>query len=124
MKAICDKFYGTEEIHGYGFGQDEDQGQLGAWYVMAAMGLFDVKGLTSETPSLQIASPLFDKISIKLNPKYYKGDKFNIVVNRSTPDAIYISNKTLNNKKLDGYSIDYKDVVAGGTLVLDLKSDR
>lgn len=124
VKAICDKFYGTEEIHGYGFGQDEDQGQLGAWYVMAAMGLFDVKGLTSETPSLQIASPLFDKISIKLNPKYYKGDKFNIVVNRSTPDAIYISNKTLNNKKLDGYSIDYKDVVAGGTLVLDLKSDR
>ena len=27
-------------------GRDEDQGQLGAWYVMSSIGLFDVKGLT------------------------------------------------------------------------------
>lgn len=120
VKAICDKFYGIDDVHGYGFGQDEDQGQLGAWYVMAAMGLFDVKGLTGEMPSFQLASPLFDKISIKLNKSYYAGDKFNIVVKRSTPDAIYITGKTLNNKKLNGYSVDYKDVVSGGTLILNL----
>ena len=47
MRTICNEFYGTEGIHGYGYGQDEDQGQLGAWYVMAAMVLFDVKGLTA-----------------------------------------------------------------------------
>lgn len=29
-RAICDEFYGTEGVHGYGYGQDEDQGQLGA----------------------------------------------------------------------------------------------
>lgn len=30
--------------YGYSYGQDEDPGQLGAWHVMSAMKLFDVKG--------------------------------------------------------------------------------
>ena len=55
-------------IRDSGYGQDEDQGQLGAWYVMASMGLFDVKGLTAPDPSFQLCSPLFDKITISLNP--------------------------------------------------------
>ena len=38
VRAILDEFYGLEGIHGYGYGQDEDQGQLGAWYVMSALG--------------------------------------------------------------------------------------
>ena len=46
IQEICNKFYGTEGVHGYGYGQDEDQGQLGAWYVLGAIGLFDVAGLT------------------------------------------------------------------------------
>ena len=64
VRKISYKFYGTEEIHGYGYGQDEDQGQLGAWYVMSSLGLFDVKGLVETEPSFQFTSPLFDKIEI------------------------------------------------------------
>ena len=30
-RLICDEFYGTDGEHGYGYGQDEDQGQLGSW---------------------------------------------------------------------------------------------
>ena len=59
VRAILDEFYGLEGIHGYGYGQDEDQGQLGAWYVMSALGLFDVKGLTEIDPKFQIGAPLF-----------------------------------------------------------------
>ncbi len=57
VRAILDEFYGLEGIHGYGYGQDEDQGQLGAWYVMSALGLFDVKGLTEIDPKFQIGAP-------------------------------------------------------------------
>lgn len=46
VRAILNEFYGTDGIHGYGYGQDEDQGQLGAWYVISSLGLFDMKGLT------------------------------------------------------------------------------
>ncbi|MET0242715.1 MAG: GH92 family glycosyl hydrolase, partial [Flavitalea sp.] len=69
VREICNEFYGTEGIHGYGYGQDEDQGQLGAWYVISSIGLFDVKGLTDINPSFGIGSPLFDKVTIKLNQK-------------------------------------------------------
>lgn len=48
VRAILNEFYGTDGIHGYGYGQDEDQGQLGAWYVISSLGLFDMKGLTDQ----------------------------------------------------------------------------
>lgn len=70
VRAILDEFYGLEGIHGYGYGQDEDQGQLGAWYVMSALGLFDVKGLTEIDPKFQIGAPLFDKVTVRLNKDY------------------------------------------------------
>jgi putative alpha-1,2-mannosidase len=53
-----EEFYGTESIHGYGYGQDEDQGQLGSWYVMASLGLFDVKGFTDLKPIVELGSPV------------------------------------------------------------------
>ena len=73
MRAILDEFYGTDGVHGYGYGQDEDQGQLGAWYVIASMGLFDMKGLTDCEPAFALGSPLFDKITVRLSDRYYKG---------------------------------------------------
>mgnify|MGYP000158169886 FL=1 len=81
-RLICDEFYGTNGEHGYGYGQDEDQGQLGAWYVMAAMGLFDVQGGSCERPTFQIGSPLFDKIEIKLSPMNATGKTFVIETTR------------------------------------------
>lgn len=123
VRAICDEFYGTEGIHGYGYGQDEDQGQLGAWYVMAAMGLFDIKGLTEIDPSLQIGSPLFDKITIKLNKDYYKGDSFVITTKNNSKDNIYIESINLNGADYNSVHLDYAKVVDGGEMVITL-SDK
>lgn len=123
VRAICDEFYGTEGIHGYGFGQDEDQGQLGAWYVMAAMGLFDVKGLTGIDPKLQIGSPLFDKITIKLNKDYYKGDTFVIETRNNSKENIYIESINLNGADYNSVQLDYAKVVDGGKMVITL-SDK
>ena len=68
MRTICNEFYGTEEIHGYGYGQDEDQGQLGAWYVMASMGPLRREGAHRPRPDVPDRQPLFDKVTIRLNP--------------------------------------------------------
>ena len=120
VRAICDKFYGTEEIHGYGYGQDEDQGQLGGWYVLAGIGLFDVKGLTDAKPSMQIGSPLFDEITIKLNQDYYKGKQFTIKTINNSKENIYVQKVTLNNKIKNDLSIPFSDIVKGGTLILNM----
>ena len=120
VRAICDKFYGIEEIHGYGYGQDEDQGQLGGWYVLAGIGLFDVKGLTDAKPSMQLGSPLFDDITIKLNPKYYTGKQFTIKTVNNSKTNIYIQDAMLNNKTQTTPFIDFSDIVEGGTLTLNM----
>ena len=120
VRAICDKFYGTEEIHGYGYGQDEDQGQLGGWYVLAGIGLFDVKGLTDAKPSMQIGSPLFDEITIRLNPQYYQGKQFTIKTINNSKENIYVQKVTMNNKTKNDLSIPFSDIVKGGTLILNM----
>jgi len=123
VRAICDQFYGTEDIHGYGYGQDEDQGQLGAWYVLAGMGLFDVKGLTEATPRMQIGSPLFDSITIHLNPMFYKGKQFTIQTINNSKENIYVQQISLNNNILSNPFINFSDIVNGGRLVLKMSNE-
>src|SRR5690606_13702273 len=94
VRRICNNFYGTEEVHGYGYGQDEDQGQLGAWYVMSSMGLFDVKGLTGLRPSFQFGSPMFERIQIENG----YGNTINITTENNKPGNYYIQSVTLNGK--------------------------
>ena len=115
VHAICDEFYGTEGIHGYGYGQDEDQGQLGAWYVMSSIGLFDVKGLTDVAPSFQISSPLFDKVKIK-QPKKLGRKNFVIDVANNTKTNVYLQNVQLNGQDLKTLSIDLNKLTKGGVL--------
>ncbi|GAA0558930.1 hypothetical protein GCM10009415_46130 [Chitinophaga japonensis] len=116
VRAICNEFYGTEGIHGYGYGQDEDQGQLGAWYVLGAIGLFDVQGGAAARPSMQIASSLFDRVTIRLNKKYYKGNQLEIVTHNNSAANIYLHHPTFNGKPLRDNSILFEQLTKGGTL--------
>lgn len=119
-RLICDEFYGTTGEHGYGYGQDEDQGQLGAWYVMAAMGLFDVQGGANSRPTFQLGSPLFDKIEIKLNPLNASGNKFVIETEENTSDTYYIQSATLNGETIDRCWIYRDELFKGGLLELKM----
>lgn len=120
VRAIANEFYGVDGIHGYGYGQDEDQGQLGAWYVLAGMGLFDVKGLTGTEPSFQLGTPLFDKITIEL-PKEIRKQPFVISVRNQQPDNIYIKEVKLNGKKQAKQQLLFKDLAKGGRLDISIE---
>jgi len=121
-RTICNEFYGTEPLHGYGFGQDEDQGQLGSWYVMAAMGLFDVQGHAAANPTFQFGSPLFDKIEIKLDPTYYNGEKLIISAENNSATNLYIQSVTFNGKPIEASFIDRKALMEGGELHFKMDS--
>ncbi|RZK78206.1 MAG: glycoside hydrolase family 92 protein [Pedobacter sp.] len=119
VRAICDEFYGTESIHGYGYGQDEDQGQLGSWYVMSAIGLFDVKGLTDLKPIIQLSSPVFSNIDIKLG----NGKSLNIIANRASKANQYIQSAKFNGKPLDNCWMYRDDLMKGGKLEFEMGSE-
>jgi len=128
VRAILDEFYGTDGIHGYGYGQDEDQGQLGAWYVMSALGLFAVDGLTSPAPSFSIGSPVFNRATIQLNPQYYPGREFVITATDSPQKSrgrkkeakcIYLQHdRIINGQESTAGSIRFADIVGGGSMQL------
>ncbi len=119
-RDICNKFYGITPTHGYGYGQDEDQGQLGAWYVLAAMGLFDVQGGTNKQPTMQIGSPLFDKVTINLNRAYYQGKKFSIIATGNSPSSFFVQDAALNGASLRKCFLSLKDIQKGGQLELKM----
>ena len=122
-RLICDEFYGTDGEHGYGYGQDEDQGQLGSWYVLSAMGLFDVQGGACSEPTYQIGSPQFDEIKIRMGTMNAGGRTFTIKTEGNAPDAYYVQSATFNGKPLDQCWLYRSDVYKGGELVLKMGTE-
>lgn len=96
---------------------NEDVGQMSAWYVLAATGLHPVcPGDTRQ----EITSPVFDKVTLKLDPKYAKGQSFTIHAQNNSAANIYIQSAKLNGKAYNKCYLDYKDLSAGGTLELTM----
>ena len=120
---IMDKVYGDLSPE-YGYSGDEDQGLMGSLAVLLKIGIFSTNGGTSEKPYYEIVSPQFDKITIKLNPKYYTGKSFTIETNHGTGEneKIYIDSAELNGKPLDQPWVLHDTLVKGGTLKLNLKN--
>lgn len=115
-RAICDSFYGTEPIHGYGYGQDEDQGQLGSWYVMTALGLFDVKGLTDSRPIIELGSPVFSKATITLGNQ----KKLVIEAKNNSKENRYVQSAIFNGKPLNNCWLYRDELMKGGRLVFTM----
>ncbi|WP_186753989.1 GH92 family glycosyl hydrolase [Echinicola salinicaeni] len=120
VREICNGFYGTTPLHGYGVGQDEDQGQLGAWYVLASMGLFDVQGHTALEPTFQLASPLFESIIVELDPEYYAGDQLKIEVNGQGVKNQYIQSASWNGQGVENNWVKRSELMKGGILEFNL----
>jgi predicted alpha-1,2-mannosidase len=117
-REIMDKFYGTDPLDGW-LG-DEDQGQMGAWFVMSAMGLFQMDGGTSLKPFYEIGSPLFEKITIKLDTAYYPGSEFIIEAKGTSRENRYIQSARLNGEKLERPWFYHETLVNGGKLELKM----
>jgi len=120
VRAICDDFYGLEPLRGYGVGQDEDQGQLGAWYVLAALGLFDVQGHAAMNPTFQLGSPLFDRARILLDPTYYEGKELVIETKNNGKKNPYIQSVQWNGQPITNSWVLRNTLVKGGTLQVEL----
>jgi len=103
-----------------GYSGDEDEGQMGALGVLMAIGLFDVQGGAARMPTYQITAPLFERVTIKLNPDYFPGKEFVILAHHASPQNVYIQSARLNGRPLDQWWFPHSDLVRGGTLELDL----
>lgn len=122
VRRVREQAYGgiTPDV-GYG-GHDEDQGQMGALSALMSIGLFSLQGNASATPVYEITSPVFDDITIKLDPGYYKGKQFSIITHNNSKENMYIQKVQLNDRKLNNFWFTHEEFAKGGTLEIWLGS--
>ena len=97
---------------------NEDTGTMSAWAIFSMMGLYpDNPG----DPSYTLTTPVFDKVTLHLNPKFYPQGDITIETDRTSPSQLYIKSMTLGGKKLNGYRITHKQLIEGKTLRMSLK---
>jgi predicted alpha-1,2-mannosidase len=117
-EVIKETFSGLSPTTGYN--GDEDQGLMGSLNVLFKIGLFQMNGGTDENPQYQIGSPIFKKVSIQLNPNYYKGKEFVIEAANNSAENIYISKTKFNNKSVENFTLSHSDITGGGELILEM----
>lgn len=120
VRRVKDEVFGNATPSG-GYNGDEDQGQMGALGVLMAAGLFDVQGGAEAEPRYEITSPLFERVTFQLDPKFYPGKTFTVVARNAKPGNVYIQSTKLNGKPLTGrFWVTHKELAAGGVLEVEL----
>ena len=98
-----------------GLSGNEDVGQMSAWYVLSSIGLYQEEPAGGK---YIIGSPLFNEASINVGD----GKTFTVKAVNNSDENIYVQSVTLNGKRYDKSYIDYRDIIAGGTLELTMGS--
>lgn len=96
-----------------GLSGNEDCGQMSAWYVLSAMGIYPVR---PGSPVYAIGRPLQSKVSIQQE----NGKLFVISVKNNSGKNKYIQSITLNGRSYQKLFINHSDILAGGTLEIEM----
>ncbi|MEM7656730.1 MAG: GH92 family glycosyl hydrolase [Bacteroidota bacterium] len=119
LREVIDSVYsGVDPYSGYS--GDEDQGLMGALAVLMKTGLFSMRGGAAQEPIYELTCPIFDEVRIQLNPDFYPGKEVIIQVNHQAPNHPYIQSASWNGTDWNQSWLSHKDLVQGGTLILDL----
>lgn len=105
LDQIMQNFYTNEPD---GIIGNEDCGQMSAWYVLSALGLYQV---APGIPVYTLGRPMVDKALI-----HVKGGIFEILVKNNSAANKYVKEVKLNGQVLDTPFINHSDIVKGGKL--------
>jgi predicted alpha-1,2-mannosidase len=92
-----------------GIDGDDDCGQMSAWYIFTAFGLYPLNPASAE---YMIGSPLFTRMSLRLD----NGKTFTVIADNNNATNQYIQSATLDGKPLNEPIITYAQIMQGATL--------
>lgn len=96
---------------------NDDCGQISAWYVFSAMGLYPVNPANG---IYVIGSPLVERATIQLDPAFYGGGSFTVNAHHVSRQNLYVKSARLNGRPLNRPWITQQEIVQGGTLELEM----
>lgn len=97
----------------FGIPGDEDGGGMSAFVVLSSMGFYQV---TAGEPVYTIGSPVFSKVVIHQD----NGKDFTVIAHHCSVVNKYVQGVRLNGKPLKGLFFNHADILAGGTLELEM----
>ncbi len=94
---------------------NEDCGQMSAWYLLSALGMYAVDPVSG---NYVLTSPLFEKATVAV------GDGKELVIEAKKPsaDAVYVQSVSLNGKPLDRLWVSFEEIGHGGHLAFELSA--
>lgn len=115
VRKLIDKYY-TDKPDG--IPGNDDTGTMSAWVVFSMLGFYpDCPG----DPSYTLTSPVFDRVTLHLDKRYYPAGDLTIEANRPAPSSYLINTMTLGDKKLNSFRVSHEALVKGGKLTFNLK---
>ncbi|MBO4801509.1 MAG: GH92 family glycosyl hydrolase [Bacteroidaceae bacterium] len=96
-----------------GLSGNEDVGQMSAWYILSALGLYQVEPAGGK---YIIGTPIFDEATVRVKD----GKTFTIKTVNNSAENIYVQSATLNGQPYEKSYILFPDIIAGGTLELQM----
>lgn len=97
---------------------NEDTGTMSAWAIFSMMGFYPA---CPGDVNFVLTSPTFDKVTIKLDKRYYPKGELVIESKHSSPESIYIKDVYAGDKRLKGFTISHDELVNAGTLRYNLQ---
>lgn len=97
--------------HEDGLSGNEDVGQMSAWYILSAMGLYQVEPAGGK---YIIGTPLCKKVQMNVGD----GKTFTIIAHDNSNENIYVQGAKLNGKHYTKSYLLFEEIVRGGTLEL------
>ncbi|WP_084467252.1 GH92 family glycosyl hydrolase [Actinokineospora inagensis] len=107
VRDVLARLYQGSEI-GQGYCGDEDNGEMSAWYVLSALGLYPLR---VGTPVYAIGSPLFRRAVVHLD-----GGDLEVVAHNNSHDNVYVQRLLVNGEPHEHAWIDHATVAAGARL--------
>lgn len=100
---------------------NDDTGTMSTWVVFSMMGFYPDNATDA---SYTLTSPVFDKVTISLNPDYYDKPELVIETNKNSDDALYIKRTIVNGKRWRSYRISHKDLVNAEKITFNLSPKK
>ncbi|EJC1210250.1 GH92 family glycosyl hydrolase [Vibrio parahaemolyticus] len=114
LDQVYDQFYKPTPDGVIG---NEDVGQMSAWYLMSALGFYQI---SPTDPTYSIGRPIFDKATVDIG-----SGTFTVTAENNGPDNMYIKEVTINGKPLDVYNtFQHSEFKAGGELHFVMTADK
>jgi predicted alpha-1,2-mannosidase len=96
---------------------NEDAGQMSAWFVLSALGIYQV---APGDPHFSLGRPLFDQARVALPD----GKVFVVRMKNGAAHHPYVQRVTLNGEPLKTPFITYADIMAGKELVFEMGPEK